>query len=215
MSTPPRVLVADDHPALREGVRKALEASGYEVCAEADSGPGAVEAALREHPDICLLDIQMPGNGIAAAAEISTRVPETAVVMLTVSVSERDLFEALSAGAAGYLLKDTDPARLAHALTGVLRGEAALPRSLVARLIKEFQRRDAGRRLRMPGGRRVELTPREWDVLELLRDGCSTAEIATRLFVSAVTVRRHVGSIVRKVGAENRGAAVAMLGERE
>ena len=210
----PRVLVADDHPALRVAVRKTLEAGGYEVCAEADSGPAAIEAALREQPDICLLDIQMPGNGISAAAEISTRVPETAVVMLTVSASERDLFEALSAGAAGYLLKDTDPARLPQALTGVLRGEAALPRSLVARLIKEFRRRDPGRRLRMPGGRRVELTTREWEVLELLRDGCSTAEIAARLFVSTVTVRRHVGSIVRKLGAENRGAAVAMLGDR-
>ena len=110
------VLIADDHPATRAGVRLALERGGFVVCAEVPDGPSAIEAALRERPDVCLLDINMPGNGIEATKAIVRQLPETAVVMLTVSRSDADLFDALRAGASGYLLKDTDPARLPHAL---------------------------------------------------------------------------------------------------
>src|ERR671931_1897007 len=109
MSDPIRILVADDHPATRAGVRAALNGEGFTVCAEVADGPAAVEAAVRERPDICLLDIHMPGNGIAAAAEISAQVPESAIIMLTVSQADEDLFAALRAGASGYLLKDTNP----------------------------------------------------------------------------------------------------------
>jgi DNA-binding NarL/FixJ family response regulator len=207
-----RVLLADDHPALREAVRQTLESSGYVVCAETGTAAGAVEAALRERPDLCLLDIQMPGNGISAAAEITAGLPETTVVMLTVSARETDLFDALRAGAAGYLLKDTDPARLPHTLRGVLKGEAALPRTLVGHLIRELQRRRSRARLAVPGRRGADLTAREWEVLDLLREGLSTAEIADRLFLSTVTVRRHIGSIVHKAGAPDRRAAVAVFG---
>ncbi len=107
----------------------------------ASNASEAVDAATRERPDLCLLDIRMPGSGIAAAWEITARLPETKVVMLTVSRDDDDLFAALRAGASGYLLKDTDPARLAHALDDVLAGEAAIPRSLVARLAEEFRER--------------------------------------------------------------------------
>jgi DNA-binding NarL/FixJ family response regulator len=205
------VLVADDHPALRAAVKRTLESSGYVVCAESDTAPGAVEAAVRERPDLCLLDIQMPGNGLWAAAEIVAQVPESAVVMLTVSQDERDLFEALRAGAVGYLLKDTDPERLPHALRGVLSGEAALPRTLVRHLIREFQQRGQRRHLFLPGRRRVDLTAREGEVLDLLRRGLSTAEIAKRLSVSAVTVRRHIGSVLAKLDEPDRKSALALL----
>src|SRR5437016_6176431 len=114
-----RVLVADDHPPTRAGVRLALERGGFEVCAEVADGPSAIEAARREAPDVCLLDIHMPGDGIHAAETISRELPETAVVMLTVSRLDSDLFDALRAGASGYLLKDIDPARLPLALHGV------------------------------------------------------------------------------------------------
>src|SRR5215210_654738 len=128
----------------RAGVRLALERGGFEICSEAEDGPSAVEAAERERPDVCLLDIQMPGNGIRAAEQIAKRVPHAAIVMVTVSRSDSDLFDALRVGASGYLLKDIDPERLPLALRGVLNGEAALPRHLVALVIDEF--RERGRR---------------------------------------------------------------------
>ena len=139
------MLIADDHPMTRVGVRLALERGGFEICAEVDDGPAAVEAAERERPDVCLLDIQMPGSGIRAAEEIAQKVPDSAIVMLTVSRRDADLFDALRVGASGYLLKDTDPERLPLALRGVLDGEAALPRHLVALVIAEFRERGRGR----------------------------------------------------------------------
>jgi len=205
------VLVADDHPPTRAGVRLALERGGFEICGEAADGMGAVEAARLQRPDICLLDINMPGDGIRAAETISRELPETAVVMLTVSRSDTDLFDALRAGASGYLLKDIDPARLPLALRGVLEGEAALPRRLVALLIEEFRERRRRRRIPLLGRRSAELTDREWEVLELMREGLATNEIAARLFISSVTVRTHVSAILRKLQVTTREAAVELL----
>jgi DNA-binding NarL/FixJ family response regulator len=204
--------VADDHPPTRAGVRLALERGGFVVCAEAANAASAVEAALRERPEVCLLDINMPGNGIQAAEAITREVPDSAVVMLTVSRTDVDLFDALRAGASGYLLKDIDPVRLPLALHGVLEGEAALPRRLVALLIEEFRDRRRRRRIPLVGRRSVELTDREWQVLELMREGLATEEIATRLFISGVTVRTHVSAILRKLQVPTREAAVELLG---
>ena len=206
-----RVLVADDHPPTRAGVRIALERGGFVVCAEAPDGASAIAAARRERPDVCLLDIHMPGDGIRAAETIARELPETAVVMLTVSRSDADLFDALRVGACGYLLKDIDPARLPLALYGVLNGEAALPRRLVALLIEEFRERRRRRRIPLGGRRSVELTDREWEVLDLMREGLSTDEIGGRLFISPVTVRTHVAAILRKLQVPTREAAVALL----
>jgi len=211
---PLRVVIADDHVPTRAGVRGALEDGGFIVCAEASSGPAAVRAALEHDPDVCLLDVHMPGgNGIAAAGEIAEALPNTQVVMLTASQDDDDLFDALRAGASGYLLKDTDPDRLPHALRGVLSGEAALPRTLVAKVIEEFRGR--GRRRRLPLLRRlnVDLTDREWEVLEQLRDELSTREIAERLQISEVTVRRHVQTVLKKLQVKDRASAVRLLEE--
>jgi DNA-binding NarL/FixJ family response regulator len=207
----PRVLVADDHPPTRAGVRSVLERDGFVICAEASSAQEAVDEALREVPDICLLDIHMPGSGIAAAAAITAALPHVAVVMLTVSDDDADLFDALQAGAAGYLLKNTNPARLPSALRGLMNGEAVLPRPLVAKLIAEFRDRSARRRLPIFGPRGVTLTSREWQVFELLREDVSTKEIAARLFISQATVRTHVASILRKLRASTRHEAVKLL----
>ena len=215
MSERIRVLLADDHAAVRAGIKLALSGEGFEVCAEAADAPGAVEAAERELPDIALLDVNMPGSGIKAAEEIVQRFPETVVVMLTVSRDDDDLFSALRAGAAGYLLKDTDPNRLPFALRGVLDGEAALPRGLTARLIDEFRTRGKRRRLPLMRQRGVELTEREWEVLDFLHEGLSTAEIADRLSISPVTVRRHVSEILRKLRVDSREEAVKLLGGGE
>jgi DNA-binding NarL/FixJ family response regulator len=207
-------VIADDHAMARSGVRQTLVEADFDVVGEASDAPSAVELAERERPDLCLLDVHMPGSGIRAASEIVERLPETAVVMLTVSRNDEDLFDALRAGAAGYLLKDTDPQRLPHALRGVLAGEAAVPRALVTRVIDEFRTRGRRRRVPLPGRRGIELSSREWEVLDLLREGCTTAEIARRLFVSPVTVRRHVSAVLRKLDVSDRAAAVEML-ERE
>ncbi|MDQ6915527.1 MAG: response regulator transcription factor [Actinomycetota bacterium] len=192
-------------------MRQSLVDAGFEVVAEVGDRAAALAAAVRERPDLCLLDVEMPGNGIRAASEILDRVPETAVVMLTLSRSDEDLFDALRAGAAGYLLKDTDPDRLPHALRGVLAGEAAVPRPLMSRVIDEFRTQGRRRRVALPGRRGKELSRREWEVLDLLREGRTTADIARRLFVSPVTVRRHVSAILRKLDVPDRQAAVDLL----
>jgi len=207
-----RVLIADEQAATRAGIRAVLEDEGFTICSEATNAQGAVETAVRERPHIALLDVDIPGSGIAAAEQIATRVPETAVVMLTASTVDADLFDSLRAGAAGYLLKGTDPARLSHALRGVLAGEAAIPRTLVTRIIAEFGERTQ-RRLEL-AWRGIELTPREWEVLELLREGLTTGRMAERLFVSPVTVRRHVSTLLRKLEAPDREAAVRMLDDQ-
>ena len=205
-----RILIADDHPMTRVGVRLALErAGGFEICAEADDAEGAVVAAERARPDVCLLDVHMPGSGIRAAEVISHEVPDCAIVMLTVSRMDKDLFDALRAGAAGYLLKDTDPERLPLALRGVLDGEAALPRHLVALVIDEF--RERGRRRPLLKRRGVVLTERESEVLDLMADGLSTFEIADRLFIEPVTVRTHVSAILKKLHVSRRKEALQLI----
>jgi len=209
------VLVADDHTRTRTTVRAALERSGeFRVCAEAASAEDAVAAAVASRPDVCLLDINMPGNGISAASAIADAVPEASIVMLTVSRHDADLFDALRAGASGYLIKELGDDQLVDSLRRVLRGEACLPGSLVTRLVEEFRDREH-RRIPLAGGRTTRLTGREWDVLELMRTGATTAEIADRLFVSPTTVRTHVSSILRKLHVRDRREAVALLDATE
>ena len=163
-------------------------------------------------PDVALLDIHMPGGGIAAAAEITAHVREVAVVMLTVSRSDDDLFDALRAGARGYLLKDMDPDRVPIALRGVLNGEAALPRSLMGKVIAEFQDRDARpRRRALPVNAR--LSSREWEVADGLGKGLTTNEIADLLFIGDNTVRTHIAAILRKLRVSTREEAVELLRE--
>jgi two-component system nitrate/nitrite response regulator NarL len=211
VSRPITVLLADDHARTRAMVRHALERTGeFQVCAEAADAESAVEGAKRERPDVCLLDINMPGNGISAAAGITGALPDTSVVMLTVSRQDDDLFDALRAGASGYLLKGLDEDAIGESLHRVLAGEATLPGSLVARLVVEFRDRES-RRVAVPEGHAARLTGREWDVLELMRKGASTQDIADRLFVSATTVRSHVSSILRKLGVPTREAAIRLL----
>ena len=206
-----RIVIADDHPSARAGIKDSLEGHGFEIVAEAGDAAAAVAAALEHQPDVVLLDVFMPGGGIAAAATIHEHAPDVAIVMLTVAADDDHLFSALRAGASGYLLKDTDPARLPAALAGVLAGEAALPRAWVARVISEFQDRT---RRRVPLLRRrsgVALTTREWEVLELLREGKTTAQAAAALGMAPVTVRTHVAAILRKLQVPDREAAFRLL----
>jgi DNA-binding NarL/FixJ family response regulator len=130
-----RVLIADDHPLIRLAVRRELEDAGFEVCGEAADSDGAVADALRAAPDLCLLDVQMPGGGVEAVRRIRESLPGTKVLMLTSSEDEIDLVEAMMAGASGFLGKESEPARLPHVLCAVLRGEVVVPRAFVATLV--------------------------------------------------------------------------------
>jgi len=207
------VLLADDHVRTRAAVKAALtHVGGFDVCAEASDTNGAIEAALREKPTVCLLDIRMPGNGITAARCITKELPETAVVMLTVSRDDEDLFDALRAGARGYLLKGMDEAQLGTALRSILAGEAVLPGTLVARLIEEFRDREGVRSMLLEG-RGSALTGKEWEVLDSMRNGLSTSEIAERLYVSASTVRSHISTILRKLQVADRREAIKLFNE--
>jgi DNA-binding NarL/FixJ family response regulator len=212
---PRRVLIADDHAPTRSDVRQAIEAdSRFRVCAEAADAAGAVQACLRERPDLCVLDVKMPGSGVAATWEITARLPGIRVVMLTVSADDADLFGAIRAGADGYLLKTMDLARLPDALDGVASGQAAIPPALVSRLLARFRGREARRRQPMSSGPAERLTSREWEVLELLAQQCTTNDIARRLVISASAVRVHIAAIVRKLDVADRTAAAAMFRDR-
>ncbi|MFA9428805.1 response regulator [Egicoccus sp. AB-alg2] len=205
MTLPPtRIVIADDHARVREQTRRILEPAGFEVVGEAADASQAVDQVVSLRPDLALLDVRMPGGGLRAAAEIAVAAPTVLVVMFTVSESRDDLLAALRVGAVGYLLKDTDPARLPLALKGAISGEAAIPRHLVLPVIQAFRLRPHPARLRVNGRHDVALTGREWDVAELLREGLTTREIAERLVVSHGTVRTHVSALVHKLGANDR-----------
>lgn len=208
------MLIAYDHATTRAELRLALEQNGFVVSAEENTGPGAVAAALRDPPDVCLVEVQVPGGGIEAAAAIRAQLAETEVVMLSASSNDADVFAALQAGASGYLLKEMNPAKLGPTLVGVLRGEAALPRTLTARLIREFRARAPRAAAGLVRRGENDLTRREWEVLDCLRDGLPTGAIAERLFISQTTVRRHVGSILRKLDVSTRQAAVDLAAGR-
>ena len=213
-TTPPgavRVLLADGHAAFRQGVRMALEQHGYAVCAEADDVEGAVEAAIREQPELCLIEVRLAGGGISAANRISDALPGTLVVMLTSSQEDDDFIASLRAGAAGYLIKDIDAGRLPMALEAVMRGEAAIPRFLAMRLVDELRRRDGRRRVALERRPGINLREREWEVLELLADGKSTGEIAELMDIESATVRSHISRILQALGVDTRDEAVGLL----
>lgn len=202
---PIRVVLADDHAPTREEMRSILEDDDrFVVVADVADAPAAIAAAVRARPHLCMLDIEMPGSGLAAAWEITARLPQTRVVMLTISAEDRHLFAALRAGAAGYLLKDADPAELPDTLARVAAGEAVLAPSLIARVVTEFRDRSARRRSASADGPEGQLTSREWEVLDLLRQGQSTSQIARRLVLSPVTIRTHIASILRKLRVADR-----------
>jgi DNA-binding NarL/FixJ family response regulator len=207
-----RVLIADDHAPTRDDVRRALTKGGIEVCAEAADAAHAVQRALDTKPDICLLDLRMPGGGVAAAWEIAARLPTTKIVVLTVSDDDSSLFGALRAGAVGYLVKDIDLSILPKELRDVADGKAAIPRSLVARMVKQFHATDPRfRTTTVVGELGVRLTSREWDVLAGLADGLSTREIGRRLQLKQSGVRAHISAVVRKLGVKDREEAIAFF----
>jgi DNA-binding NarL/FixJ family response regulator len=204
-----RVLIADDHTLFRQGLISLLSAEpDIEVVGEAANGERAVELTHRLRPDVVLMDIHMRGglSGVEATRHIVAGHPDTRVVILTVSDQDEDLFEAVRAGAQGYLLKDVDADDLVDAIYRAHAGEAMLSPAVAARLMAGF--READRRV-MPDIKSV-LTERELEVLRHMAVGATNREIAEALVISEHTVKSHVRHILEKLGVENRAQAAAL-----
>ena len=198
-----RVLVADDHALFRDGIVSLLEAADFQVVGQASDGQEAVEAALRLRPDLVLLDIDMPRlGGLEALCQIKAELPDTHVVMLTVSKEDADLFRAIQSGAQGYLLKDMSADEFLEMLNGLERGEAAISRKTAARLIDGLA---SPQQATKPS---VCLTRREIELLELVAEGLPNTAIAQKLSVSENTVKYHLKKIFQKLGVQNRTEAV-------
>lgn len=203
-----RILLADDHALFRDGLASLLAAWGHEVVGAAADGDRAVQLAAEHRPALVLMDVRMPGGGIAATREITGRVPGTAIVMLTVSEDEEDLFAAVKAGASGYLLKNVPGDELRTMIEAVGRGEAALSPASARRILDELGRAGAGP---IPGDR---LTVREHEVLRRVTTGATNKEIASDLGISENTVKYHLKHILAKLHAASRTEA-AMRAMRE
>ncbi len=212
MSDQLTVVIADDHAWVRGQMRAALEAADCAVLGEAATADDAVRRTLELAPDVVLLDIDMPGSGIRAAEQIARADSASVVVMLTASENDDDLFGSLRAGAAGYLLKETPPDELGDTLRGVLAGRAPLSPRLVARVLDEF-RVPARRRFGRNSPAASKLSPREWEVMQLLAEGLTTSEVAARLFLSATTVRVHLSTSLHKLRVGDRADAIRLLRE--
>jgi DNA-binding NarL/FixJ family response regulator len=209
-AAPMRLLVADDHPLFRDGLRSLLEARGIDVVGEASNGREAVQQVERLHPDVVLMDLSMPEmGGLAATRLLSAEHPQTRVVILTASEDDADLFEAIKSGAQGYLFKNLNSDEFFRLLEGVARGEPALTPGLARKLLGEFGREPAASRDSTEIGGQA-LTEREREVLDLLVQGVtSNRELAEHLVVSENTVKYHLRNILDKLHVQNRAQVVA------
>ena len=200
MTTPlvTRVLIADDHPVVRNGLRELLAGEpDFRVVAEVDDGAQAVERALADDIDLAILDITMPRmTGLQAARELASRKPELRILMLSMHENEQFLFEALRAGASGYVLKTAADRDLVNACRATMRGETFLYAGAVTALVREHLERDATSL--------DPLTPREVEVVKLVAEGHTNDEIAGMLFISRKTVDRHRANILEKLGMRDR-----------
>ena len=203
-----RILLADDHPLFRDGLGSLLGAWGHEIVGQAANGAEAIEAAARLRPDLVLMDVQMPVvSGLEATRAICAAQPDIAIVMLTVSEDEADLFEAIRSGARGYLFTSLEATQLRSRIAAVERGEAAITPATAARILARWAAPDGG------SGERADhhdaagpdrLTPRELEVLDLVTQGLRNKEIAARLGISENTAKFHLRNILEKLHAESR-----------
>lgn len=204
-----RAIIVDDDPFARKMIKEALQRAGVIVIAEAHNGRQAVELTRHYRPDVVLMDVVMPElDGIAATRRIVKENPDQVIVILTTADDDDIGLLGLRAGASGFLAKDVDVDRLPQAVQGALSGEAAISRRLGMRLIEHLRRAPGGgvglRPIKSP------LTPREWEVVDLLAESRTTDQIAEQLVLSSETVRTHVKNILRKLDARSREEAVGI-----
>ncbi len=199
-----RLMLVDDHALFRSGLAALLSSQDeMEVVAQADNGLDAVKLAEEVMPDLILMDINMPGSdGLEATRIIKDRMPYVKIVMLTASDENDLLFEAVKAGAQGYLLKHLDPEQFLAELSAQVRGEASISGDVAIKIIRAFSAHDVERQ-------QTQLTARELEVLKLVGEGFSNRDIASRLFISENTVKNHLRNILQKLHFENRVQAAA------
>jgi DNA-binding NarL/FixJ family response regulator len=205
-----RILIADDHELFRRGLRLVLEdEADIAIVGEAGDGATAVEMAIEQAPDVVVVDVRMPQlSGIEAAAKIRDALPATKVLVLTISDEEDDLYEAIRAGANGYLLKEISIDEIGNAVRSVYAGQSLISPSMASKLLNEFAamiRREEEEKDQVPA---PKLTPREMEVLEHVAKGLHNREIARELFISENTVKNHVRNILEKLHLHSRMEAV-------
>lgn len=214
---PVSVVLADDQALMRMGFRMVLDAEeGIEVVGEASDGSSALAQARALRPDVILMDVRMPGmNGIEATAAIKAQCPHTKILILTTFDLDEYAFAGLRAGASGFLLKDTRPAELAEAIRTVASGEAVVSPRVTRRMLEMFASHlpQDGQESIREDERIAALTPREREILVLMAQGMSNAEIADHLVVSATTVKTHVGNVLAKLDVRDRVQAVVVAYE--
>ncbi len=197
-------MLADDHRMLREGLRRSMTDQGFDIVGEARDGDEAIRLAEELQPEVILMDVTMPEvDGVEATRQIKISYPGIAIVMLTMHADQEVLAAAIRAGASGYLVKDCSTDEIATAIRTVVRGETVLSPQLAASMLEEVRKLEEP----SPDEERV-ITKREEEVLQLIANGCSTPEVAERLFISQKTVKNHLASIYQKLEARDRTQAV-------
>ncbi len=201
-----RILLVDDHPLFLEGLKTLLAVRGLNVVGMACDGVEAVEMARDLKPEVILMDIEMPRlNGLGATRAIKAEQPDVKIVMLTMSASHDDLFEAVKSGACGYLLKADQTDTFFELLSGLMRGEVPLSPALAGRVLQEYDRQREDPGSPQPSEREKEtLTPRQIEVLTLVAQGLTYKEVAARLFLTEPTIKYHMGEIIERLHLENR-----------
>jgi DNA-binding NarL/FixJ family response regulator len=196
-----KVMVADDHSVIRAGLVSVLRSqSDMEVVAEAENGQQVIEKALKLKPDVIIIDIYMPfHSGLEATIMIKERLPETKIIIFTISENERDVFQSLRVGADGYILKETDVIEIPNVIRNVMKGRTMLSPLIATKLVNEFRNKSS----------ETSLSTREAEVMELLAKGLKNNQIAEQLFISEATVRTYINRLLNKLHLKNRSEAIA------
>ena len=205
-----KTLLVDDHPLFLDGLKNLLTLRGIEVVGTARDGMEALEKARTLHPEIILMDIQMPNlDGLAATRLIKAELPDVKIVMLTMSAQDEDLFEAIKCGACGYLLKTEDTDEFFSSLIGLTRGEVPLSPGLAGRVLEEFaQQGMKSESIKSAETKTEELSARQIQVLTLVAQGLTYKEVGAKLCLAERTIKYHIGEIIERLHLENRSQAI-------
>jgi two-component system, NarL family, response regulator DegU len=204
-----RLVIADDHTMLREGLRRSLEARGIDVVGEASDGAEAVRLTLDLKPDVVLMDVSMPAmDGVEATRQIRQQMPDASIVMLTMHADHVVLVRALRAGASGYLVKDCTTDEIVNTIRQAAGGDTTVSAGVAAAMLAQAKGLMKAEPMPLPASDEAIISKREEEVLQLIAEGASTTEVAARLYISVKTVKNHLASIYQKLDSRDRTQAV-------